>query len=139
MTSVYYDCEPNGHWPPKNKYVELTCSDNYNVISTYYLEDALNFEIPHGWTVNKCCGFFVNKALNVEVNKTQNTKHVKSSDINKLSFIISTISLVISLSLIIVYIINLCRKSSENRTIKTIMQRAQVHRDVATLNNLSNV
>ena len=126
MTSVYYDCEPDGHWPPKNKYVEFTCSDSHNSIFTYYLEDALNFEIIPGWTANKCCGFFVDK-------------DVKSSDINKLSFIISAISLVISLSLIIIYIINLCRKSSENRTIKTIMQRAQVHRDVATLNNLSNV
>jgi hypothetical protein len=131
MTGVYYGCEPNGQWPPKNKYVELTCSDNYNVISTYYLEEAFNFQIPHGWTVNKCCGFFTNKAVNFEVNEV--------NDINKLSFIISTISLVISLIITIIYVINCCKKRSEDRTIKTIMQRAQVHRNVANLNNLSNV
>ena len=130
MTSVYYGCEPNGQWPPKNKYVELTCSLNYNDIFTYYLEDALNFKIPHGFGlgVNKCCGFFTNKAFNFEVN-----------NINKLSFIISTISLVISLIITFIYVINCCKKRSEDRTIKTIMQRAQVHRNVATINNLSNV
>jgi hypothetical protein len=130
MTSIYYGCEPSGHWPPKNKYVELSCLDTYDFISTYYLEEAFNFQIPQDWTgtVKKCCGFFTNKAFNFEVN-----------DINKLSFIISTISLVISLIITIIYAINFCKKRSEDTTIKTIMQRAQVHRSVATLNNLSNV
>jgi hypothetical protein len=124
--SVVHECDPMGQLPTLNKYIALQCECLQYGTMDYMGEAAKNPPIPflsQCLSSLKCCGYTISDKKNIF----------------DLSFILSVASLSISVIITFVYVINCYNKRSEDRTIKTIMQRAQVHRSVATLNNLSNV
>ena len=131
-----YNCENDGYLPIHERYFHLVCKCPGIGTFTYMGPNADNptyiDQTPLSQCINgfRCCGF-----KSVEVEKVEENNIFTS----QLSLIISVVSLVISLIIVFVCITNYCVKRNEDRTIKTIMQRAQVQRNVATLNNLSNV